>query len=49
LAVEELCLENDTKRAVPDDFAVCVRDLLGLSGLAIGGDDLDDLVGVIDG
>lgn len=42
-------MENHTKRAVPDDFAVGVGDLLGLSSLAIGSNDLDYLVGIVNG
>ena len=42
-------LENDAKRAIADDFTIRVRDVTGVAGLAIGGNDLDHLSGIIDG
>jgi hypothetical protein len=44
----EFCLENNTETSVPDDFAVGVGDLSLLSGLAVRGKNLDDLVGIIE-
>jgi len=42
-------LENDTKRAIADDFTIRVRDVTGVASLAIGGNDLDHLSGIVDG
>jgi hypothetical protein len=42
-------LENDAKRAIADDFTIRVRDVTGVAGLAIGGNDLDHLSGIVDG
>jgi hypothetical protein len=41
-------LEDNAKRTVADDFTVAVRDLACLARLAVRGDDLDDLVRVVD-
>lgn len=47
--VEEAGLEDDAEGAVANDFAVGVLELLlATARLALVGDDLDDLVGVID-
>lgn len=46
---EELRLEDDTKGAVADDFAVGVDKITGVARLAIGGDNLDDLARIVDG
>jgi hypothetical protein len=48
-AIEKLCLEDDTEGSVADDFAVGVGDVFGLSGLSVGGNDFDYLVGLVDG
>ncbi len=45
---KELGLEDDAEGAVSGDLAVAVRELAGFAGLAIGGNDLDDLVRVVD-
>lgn len=42
-------LENDAKRAITDDFTIRVRDVTGFTGLAIGGNDLDHLSGIVGG
>jgi hypothetical protein len=42
-------LEDDTEGAVADDFAVGVGNIFGLSGLSVGGNDFDYLVGLVDG
>jgi hypothetical protein len=42
-------LENDAKRAIAYDFTIRVRDVTGVAGLAIGGNDLDHLSGIVDG
>lgn len=47
--VNELGLEDDTEGTVADDLAVGVDEILDVAGSAIGGDDADDLAGVIDG
>lgn len=47
--VEELGLEHDSKRAVADDLAVGVDEIPHVAGLAVRGDNLDDLAGIIDG
>ena len=41
--VQQSRLEDDTKGTVSDDFAVGIGDLPLVAGLAIRGDDLDDL------
>ena len=48
-ARDELCLEDDAEGAVSDDLAVGVGDVTELAGLSVGGLDLDDLAGVVDG
>jgi len=45
--VEEAGSKYDAKGAIAYDFAVCVRDLLLVAGLAVGSDDLDYPRGVI--
>ena len=47
--LKELRLKDDTKRAIADDFAVGVDEITSVSGLAVGGDDLDDLAWIVDG
>ena len=47
--LEEFCLEDDAEGAIADDFAVGVDEITGLSRLAVGSDDLDDLAGIVDG
>ena len=42
-------LEDDTKRAIADNFAIRVRDVTSVAGLAIRGNDLDHLSGIVDG
>ena len=46
--VNELGLEDDSEGAVADDLAVGIDEILDVTSLAIGGDDFDDLVGVVD-
>lgn len=46
---DELCLEDDTEGAVSDDFAVCIGNVHCVARLSFGGDDFDDLPGVVDG
>ena len=46
--VQQSRLEDDTKGTVSDDFAVGIGDLPLVAGLAIRGDDLDDLARIID-
>ena len=46
---DQFGLENDTKRAIANDFTIRVRDVAGVAGLAIGGNDLDHLSGIVDG
>ena len=46
---KHLCLKDDAKRAVPDDLAVGVLDVFLFAGLAVRGDDFDDLGGVVEG
>ena len=47
--LEEFCLEDDAEGAISDDFAVGVDEITGLSRLAVGSDDLDDLARIVDG
>jgi hypothetical protein len=42
-------LENDAERAVADDFTIGVRDVTGVTGLAIRGNDFNHLSGIVDG
>lgn len=46
---DELCLEDDTEGAVSDDFAVCIGNVHCVTRLSFGGDDFDNLPGVVDG
>ena len=48
LLSQQLCLEDHTKGAVADDLAVGVGQLACLSRLAVGGNNLDDFMGVVD-
>jgi hypothetical protein len=45
--VEEAGGEYDAEGAIANDLAVCVRDLLLFTRLAVGSDDLDYSRGVI--
>ena len=47
--LKELGLEDDTERAIADDFAVGVDEITGVSRFAVGGDDLDDPARIVDG
>ena len=47
--VEESCLEDDTEGAVSYDLAIRIGEVLLIPALAVGGDNLDDLAGIIDG
>jgi hypothetical protein len=46
---DQFGLKNYAKRAITDDFTIRVRDVTGFPGLAIRGDDLDHLSGIVDG
>jgi hypothetical protein len=46
---DEFGLENDAKGTIADDFTIRVRDVTGVARLAIGGNDLDHLSGIVDG
>ena len=47
--VEQPGLEDDAEGAIADDFAVGVGEISLVAALAVGGDDLDDLTGIVDG
>ena len=47
--LEEFCLEDDAEGAIADDFAVGVDEITSVSLLAVRGDDLYDLAGIVDG
>lgn len=46
-AFDETSLEDDAKGAIANDLAVGVGDLAGLAALAVGRDDLDELLRII--
>lgn len=46
-ALHQTRLEHDPERAVPDDLAVGVANLARLARLAVRGDHLDQLLGVV--
>lgn len=47
--LEELGLEDDAEGAIADNLAICVDEIAGITRLAVGGDDLDDLARIVDG
>lgn len=47
--LEKFCLEDDTEGAIADDFAVGVNEVALVAGLAVRGNNLDDLAGIVDG
>ena len=48
LLVEKFGLEDDTKGAIANDFAVGVSEITGIARLAILRYDLDDFAGIVD-
>jgi len=46
---DDFCLKDDSKGAIADHLAVCVDEVSLVSGLAVGGNNFDDLVWVVDG
>ena len=47
--IEESRLEDDAEGAVSYDLAIGIGEVLLVAAFAVGGDDLDDLAGIIDG
>lgn len=45
----EFCLKNNTKRAIPDHFAVGIREVSCVTRFAVGCNNFDDLVWIVDG
>ncbi len=46
---DQFGLKNSAKRAIADDFTIGVRNVTGVASLAIRGNDLDHLSGIVDG
>ena len=42
-------MEDNAEGAIADDFAVGVDEITSVSRLAVRGDDLYDLAGIVDG
>jgi hypothetical protein len=42
-------LKDDAKRAIADDLTIRVRDVTRVTSLAVRGNDLDHLPGIVDG
>jgi hypothetical protein len=45
----EFCLKYNTKRAIPDHFAVGIREVFCFTRFAVGCNNFDNLVWIVDG